>query len=208
MRWGMVIDLKRCASCHTCTAACKAEHHTPPGVFWAKVVRVESGKYPTVTRQGLPLLCMNCREPECEKVCPTGATERRADGIVVVDSDKCVGCRYCSVACPYGARYFSHEWKDYFTGNSVPSSAYAEHSRRMWLEESDRGVVSKCNICADRVEENTNPACVDACPCEARIFGDLEDPESEVSQLIKKRRGRQLHPEYDTDASVYYLPAR
>ena len=187
VRWGMVIDLKRCTACHSCSIACKAEHHTPPGVFWAKVVRMESGKYPSVTRQALPLLCMNCKEPECEKVCPTGATKKRPDGIVIVDSKQCVGCRYCAVACPYGARYFVNEWKDYFTGDRKPSSAYAEHQKKKWLEESDRGVVSKCNFCVDRVEKGRKPACVDACPCEARTFGDLDDPESEVSQLIKKR---------------------
>lgn len=208
VRWGMVIDLKRCIACHSCTVACKAEHHTPPGVFWAKVVRIESGKYPTVIRQALPLLCMNCKEPECEKVCPTGATKRRPDGIVTVDSKQCVGCRYCAVACPYGARNFTKEWRDYFTGGKEPSSAFAEQSKKKWLEESDKGVVSKCNFCVDRVEKGRKPACVDACPCEARTFGDLDDPESEVSQLIKKRRGMQLHPEYGTDASVYYLPAR
>lgn len=208
VRLGMVIDLKRCTGCHTCTVACKAEHHTPPGVFWAKVVRVESGKYPTVIRQAVPLLCMHCKEPECEKVCPTGATKKKADGTVTVDSKLCVGCRYCAVACPYGARCFTPEWKDYFTGDKKPSSKFAEHSKKKWLEESDKGVVSKCNFCETRVEEGKKPACVNACPTEARTFGDLDDPESEVSQLIKKRRGMQLHPEYGTDACVYYLPAR
>jgi len=208
VRWGMVIDLKRCTGCHSCTVACKAEHFTPPGVFWAKVVRVESGKYPTVIRQAVPLLCMHCREPECEKVCPTGATKKKADGTVIVDSKLCVGCRYCAVACPYGARCFTPEWKDYFTGGKMPSSQFAEHARKKWFEVSDRGVVSKCNFCEERVEQGRNPACVDACPTEARTFGDLDDPESEVSQLIKKRRGMQLHPEYGTDACVYYLPAR
>jgi len=208
VRLGMVIDLKRCTGCHSCTVACKVEHHTPPGVFWAKVVRIESGKYPTVIRQAVPLLCMHCREPECEKVCPTGATKKQPDGRVTVDSEECVGCRYCAVACPYGARCFTSDWKDYFTGDRKPSSPYAEYSKRKWLEESDKGVVSKCDFCEERVEQGKQPACVNACPCEARTFGDLDDPESEVSQLIKKRRGMQLHPEYGTDACVYYLPAR
>jgi len=208
VRYGMVIDLKRCTSCYSCVAACKAEHCTPPGVFWAKVVRVENGKYPTVTRQALPLLCMHCKEPECEKVCPTGATRKREDGIVVIDSEKCVGCRYCAVACPYGARCFKEDWKDYFTGGAVPSSPYSEYAKKRWYEYSERGVTSKCNFCEDRLAEGKKPACVDSCPCEARTFGDLDDPESEVSLLIKTRRGTQLHKEYGTDPAVYYLPPR
>ena len=93
-------------------------------------------------------------------------------------------------------------------GREEASSAFAEHSKKKWLEESDKGVVSKCDFCEERVEQGKKPACVNACPCEARTFGDLDDPESEVSQLIKKRRGMQLHPEYGTEACVYYLPAR
>jgi len=151
---------------------------------------------------------MHCKEPECEKVCPTGATKKKADGTVTVDSKLCVGCRYCAVACPYGARCFTPVWKDYFTGEKKPSSPFAEYSRKKWLEESDKGVVSKCDFCEERVEQGKKPACVNACPTEARIFGDLDDHESEVSQLIKKRRGMQLHPEYGTDPCVYYLPAR
>ena len=204
----MVIDLKRCTGCFGCVIACKAEHHTPPKVFWAKVLRSEGGKYPNTNRQPIPVICMHCKEPECEKVCPTGATSKREDGIVVVDHNKCVGCRYCVVACPYGARYFVAKWQDYFTGKDIPSSKYAEYSRRKWLEESDRGVVTKCTFCVERVQKGLLPACVLACPAEARTFGDLDDPNSEVSKLIKKRHGFRLKEEIGTDPCVYYLPAR
>ncbi len=204
-RLGMVIDLKRCVACHSCTIACKAENGTPPGVFWAKVLRSENGKYPTVIRQSLPILCMHCVEPECERVCPTGATKKRPDGVVTVDSSLCIGCMYCALACPYDARYLVHEWKDYFTGKEEPSSPYAEHMKNIWNEDSGTGVSTKCDFCIDRVEKGLKPACVESCPAEARIFGDLEDPESEVSILIKTRRGFQLNPEYGTDPSVYYL---
>lgn len=208
VRRGMVIDLKRCVGCFSCVIACKAEHHTPPEIFWAKVMRSESGEYPVVTRQPIPLLCMHCEEPECEKVCPTGATKKREDGIVYIDYDECVGCRYCVVACPYGARTFTGKWTDYFTGKDQPSSKYAEYSRKKWLEECDKGVVTKCNFCSERLEEGKNPACVDACPAEARTFGDLDDSDSEVSGLIRKKRGFRLKQEFGTEPCVYYLPSR
>jgi len=204
----MVIDLKRCTGCFACVMACKVEHQTPPRVFWAKVLRSERGKYPVVTRQPIPVLCMHCKEPECEKVCPTGATKKREDGIVIVDNKICVGCRYCVVACPYGARYFVPKWTDYFTGKDQPSSKYAEYARKKWLAENDKGVVTKCTFCVERVEKGRKPACVDACPAEARTFGDLDDPNSEVSQLIKRRKGFRLQEEQGTEPAVYYLPSR
>ena len=207
-RYSMVIDLKRCTGCFACVMACKVEHQTPPKVFWAKVLRSERGKYPVVTRQPIPVLCMHCEEPECEKVCPTGATKKRDDGIVIVDNKKCVGCRYCVVACPYGARYFVPKWTDYFTGKDQPSSKYAEYARKKWLAENDKGVVTKCTFCVERVEKGRKPACVEACPAEARTFGDLDDSSSEISQLIKKRKGFRLQEEQGTEPSVYYLPSR
>ncbi len=207
-RYGMVIDLKRCIACYACAMACKAANHTPPGIFWANVLRGERGKYPTVTRQPLPTLCMQCSEPECEQVCPTKATQKRADGIVTIDPALCVGCKYCIVACPYSARYFHAAWTDYFTNEEKPSSSYGEFAKKDWMENSCNGIATKCHFCKDRAEKSLKPACVDACPTEARTFGDLDDPESEVSLLIKKSRGFQLNPEFGTDPSVFYLPSR
>ena len=199
MRYGMVIDLKRCIGCYGCQIACKAEHATPPGVLYAKVVKREIGKYPNARRISLPLLCMHCAHPPCVEVCPTGASIQRADGIVEVDSAKCVGCRYCMMACPYGARYFHAEEREYFPGLGLTpyeQCGYKNHPT---------GVVEKCNFCRERLGNGTLPACVSNCPAKARIFGDLDDPSSEVSRLIRDRAGFQLNPELGTDPSVYYL---
>ena len=114
MRYGMVIDLKKCVGCMACTVACKAENQTRPGIFWNIVKDQEFGEYPMVTRVFLPTPCMHCKEAPCVKVCPTGASHQREDGIVIIDDDKCIGCKYCIEACPYGARYFNGDPSGYF----------------------------------------------------------------------------------------------
>ena len=201
MRYGMVIDLKRCFGCYGCQVSCKAEHATPPGVFFARVVKRESGTYPNVRKVFLPMLCMHCETPPCEAVCPTGATFKRPDGIVDIDREICVGCRYCMQACPYEARYFHAKERFYF-GAQGPTEyeavGYAPHPT---------GVVMKCDFCAQRLTRGEKPSCVMTCPTNARTVGDLDDPHSEVSRLIKERGGEPLHPELGTGPSVYYLPA-
>lgn len=214
MKLGMVIDLKRCFGCYACQLACKAENLTPPGVFFARCLKGEIGNYPTVTRQALPILCMQCDEPECEKVCPTQATIKQENGVVTIDKDKCIGCRYCVVACPYGARNFVEEWKSYFPEGKLPepleptSNPFDEYAKEKWTSKYGKGTIAKCDFCMHRIEKGLQPACVDVCPAKARFFGDLDDPESEVSLLIKKERGFQLNPELGTNPAVYYLPQR
>lgn len=200
MRLGMVIDLKRCIGCYGCQVACKAENGTRPGTLWARVLKLERGTYPDVKRLSLPLLCMHCRNAPCVAVCPTKATFRRPDGIVAIDPERCVGCRYCIMACPYGARYYQAEDVTYFADAPTPfeDAARGRHPTR---------VVEKCDFCAHRLEEGLEPACVANCMAKARVFGDLDDPSSEVSRLIAQDGGFQLHPELGTDPSVYYLPA-
>jgi len=193
---------------------CKQEHFTPPGIFWNRVVISETGKYPNVIKQSYPVLCNHCKEAACADVCPTGATTKREDGIVLVDYDKCVGCRYCMVACPYQQRYFyGDEKKEYFPGQGL-TELEAIGKELYPLQE---GTVVKCNFCMERIDDgiskgltpgidrDATPACVLACPARARYFGDLDDGYSEVTLLIKKRSGYQLHPEYGTDPSVYYI---
>lgn len=206
-RYGMVIDLKRCYGCFACSMACKVKNHTPPGVFWARVLKGEAGSYPNTMRQALPVLCMHCEEPSCMEVCPTGATQQQEDGIVIVDKDKCMGCKYCIMACPYGARYSVEKWESYFP-DGLPLSPYEEFAKKAWEEKYGVGVATKCDFCRDRLEEGKDPACVTACPAKARTFGDLNDPESEVSILIRRHRATVLNPELGNKPKVYYLDPR
>jgi Fe-S-cluster-containing dehydrogenase component len=210
VRYGMVIDLLRCIGCFGCQLACKAENATPKGILWARVEEKEIGKFPSVRKIYLPLLCMHCREPECEKVCPTKATTKREDGIVDIDDTKCIGCRYCMTACPYGSRYFMDGIKSYFDNAITP---YEDFGYKKW----QKGVTVKCNMCKDRIENGikrglnpgidraATPACVINCMSKARYFGDLDDPTSEVSRLIATGQAFQLLPEIGTDPQVYYL---
>ena len=141
-RFGMVIDLKRCYGCYACLMACKVSNNTPRGVFWSRVLKGESGEYPNVVRQALPVLCNHCEEPDCVSVCPTGATYKREDGVVVVDIEKCVGCKYCLVACPHGARYTVEEWESYFP-EGLPLSDLEKYQKKEWTETSGVGELSR-----------------------------------------------------------------
>jgi Fe-S-cluster-containing dehydrogenase component len=199
MRWGMVIDLKRCIGCYGCQLACKAENGTPPGVFYARVLKQEEGQYPMVRQLALPVLCNHCEDPPCVEACPTGASFKWDDGIVDIDHDLCVGCRACMMACPYTNRYYNDQPPHYFPQGMTPY----EEAR---TDRHQHNVVMKCNFCRDRVRAGQAPACVANCPTVARTFGDLDDPMSEVSRLIKERGGFTLHPEIGTRPSVFYLP--
>jgi phenylacetyl-CoA:acceptor oxidoreductase subunit 1 len=200
-RYGMVVDLKRCVGCHACTMACRAENGTPVGMWWAKVHVREVGQYPTTGLVFMPLLCMHCENAPCEEVCPTGATHTRPDGIVAVDYDKCMGCGYCRIVCPYDARTIVEEVAGYYPDHGLTAYEDARHSQHQ------AGVAEKCNFCMDRVAQGQEPACVQVCPAYARHFGDLSDPNSEVSKMIAQKHGFQLLPELGTNPSVYYLPA-
>jgi Fe-S-cluster-containing dehydrogenase component len=202
MRYGMVIDLRRCIGCNACTIACRQQNATGPNIFWARVLIYEIGRYPNARLSYQPMLCFHCDEPACKEVCPTGATQKLPNGIVTIDSNKCIGCRACMVACPYGARFFnSKKFGPYFAGKGF--TPYEESQPR----ERRAGRVGKCDFCFDRIQSGEEPACVVTCPGKARIFGDLDDPKSNVSKLIVERAGFQLCPELGTDPSVYYLPA-
>lgn len=199
MRRGMVIDLKRCIGCHACTVACKLENVTPPGVFWTRVLEKETGKYPLAKRIFVPMLCNHCQDAPCLRACPSGATTQQEDGVVLVDQDKCIGCKACMEACPYEARFFLEEISGYYGEELTPfeKTGYGKHQK---------GTVTKCTFCSERVANGLQPACVQTCPAGARTFGDLDDQDSDASRLIRERSSIQLRPELGTNPSVYYLP--
>lgn len=196
-RYGMVIDTNRCVGCDACTLACKVQNGTPPGVLLARVLEKEEGKYPNVKRTYLPVLCFHCQDPLCVKACPSKALSKRPDGIVVVDKDRCCGVKACMAACPYDALHFYENHRGYFGETLTPIEQYYYRRHRP-------GTVLKCDFCSERVAQGMVPACVEACPVSCRYFGDLEDPKSQVSQLVKKE-ARQVLPEAGTNPSVFYL---
>lgn len=205
-RYGMIIDLERCIGCNACTIACKQKHATLPGVFWTKVNVSEEGTYPHAFKKFLPTQCNHCENPTCMHVCPTGATYKREDGLVLVDQDKCIGCRYCMAACPYEARSFD------FGDHSGYFPEIAEKTAYEKAGDADRvkGTVTKCKFCSDRIDANSPlkngvpvTACAQVCPTSARIFGDLDSPEM---QKCVKEGAYQPRPDQRTNPNIYYLP--
>ena len=198
----LVIDLNVCVGCHACVTSCKQWNTSgaagpladqnpydadPTGAFFNRVQTFEVGEYPNTQTVHFPKSCLHCEDPPCVPVCPTGASYKRAsDGIVLVDYDKCIGCKYCSWACPYGVREL----------------------------DAERKVMTKCTLCVDRVYDESlpaaerKPACVLACPTSARLFGDIHDPDSVVSEAIRESAGYALMPEWGTQPSNHYLPRR
>jgi len=213
MRWGMVINLNKCIGCDACAVKCNQEHFLPKGVLWSKTLISETGKYPRVKKHVYPVLCNHCKDPACTKVCPTGATQQREDGIVWVDQNKCIGCRHCMISCPYQSRSYHSEEKEYYPGQGF--TEWETIGRILYPLRV--GVVSKCIFCKERIDEGikkglkpgvdreATPACVIICPAKARYFGDLDDNESEVSKLIHEKGAVQLYRAHGTDPSVYYI---
>ncbi len=173
----MVIDLRRCIGCHACSVACKQENNVPITAYRTWVKQVEKGRYPNVRKVSLPALCNHCDKPICVQNCPVQASYQREDGIVLIDYDRCIGCKYCIASCPYDVRFV----------NPI------------------RGTVEKCTFCVHRVDRGQVPACVETCVAKARTFGDLTDPTSEVSRLIATHPSSPLKPDSGTEPQVYYL---
>lgn len=191
-KYGMVLDLSRCTGCQTCVVTCQMHHNTKPGVSWGHVDTVEEGRWPEGDRFALPHACMHCENAPCATVCPTAATVQRADGIVVIDYDACIACGACAMVCPYDARTLSFGEEHFFgLEDAAPYEQYG-------VQRKD--VSEKCIFCADRVDAGGIPHCVNECPQKARIFGDLDNPSSEISEYISKHGAEQLR-----GTSIYYV---
>ena len=208
-QWAMVIDQNKCTGCGYCVMACRAHNDVSPDITWNPIF--ETGQMGNKTVY-LPRPCMQCTKAPCVEVCPVKASYYRPDGIVMMDYDRCIGCRYCEVACPYGARSFN--WDD-FTGSNpaVPGWGEPEVDRR------PRGVPEKCSFCYQRIDRglalglepgvdmDATPACVGVCPVGARLFGDLNDPNSSVSKVLRENPSYRLRDDLGTGPRVYYIPA-
>ncbi|MFZ1773780.1 MAG: 4Fe-4S dicluster domain-containing protein [Rhizobiaceae bacterium] len=196
-RWGMLIDVSKCGDgCDSCVSACQKENgwKAPANLLtdaqWIRKVTLTNPKNQTVTT--LPMMCQHCDSAPCVDVCPTGASFKRADGIVLVDKHRCIGCRYCMMACPYKARSFIHEALE----------DQKEHAPR------GKGTVESCTLCVHRVDAGQRPACVDACSAEgggAMMFGDLNDPASEIAIRVRELASVQIRADLGLDPGVRYM---
>jgi Fe-S-cluster-containing dehydrogenase component len=183
MQLAIVTEIDRCIGCLTCTVACKLENDVPIGNYWQKVLRVgpnpikAGGTFPDVEMYFLPVGCQHCKNPPCVGVCPTGASQKLKDGTVQIDKAKCIGCKLCIKACPYGVRYFNEASK----------------------------IVEKCTLCNQLTERGEDPVCVSGCSGRARIFGDLDDPNSKVSKKLKEAGAGHKLPDVGNQPSFVYL---
>ncbi len=211
-KWVMVIDQQKCVGCSACTVSCNSENNLPPGVVYRPVTKVEVGKYPDVSWVFTPRPCMQCDNPPCVSGCPVNATWKREDGIVVIDYDICIGCRNCIAACPYNARtadfgdFFGLETPEIMDYETRPNFEYSkEWPRNPGSHESPIGNARKCTFCLHRVRVGMLPACVTTCLGGATSFGDYNDENSLVHELVGSGRAKRMKEELGTAPSVYYL---
>lgn len=220
----MVIDLNACVGCSACDIACKRENNVPESFAWSNHIVETSGTFPNVQYRYTPTLCNHCSDAPCVAVCPTTAMHKRDDGITMHDANKCIGCAACIIACPYGVIYKNKE-KPHIAvnpdfalipnGTSTPTEmkkkmgvplAYYNPQRAETLPGvRPKGIPEKCTFCDHRLGEGLLPACVEACPSDARIFGDRNDPNSPPSKALGKHRARVLQAEKGTKPNVFYI---
>jgi tetrathionate reductase subunit B len=201
VRWGMLVDTSNCGDCNACVTACEQfngwgsgstdEQKSAPEQKAHWIRKVELRNTETGHTQSLPMMCQHCETPPCADVCPTGASFKRADGIVLVDKHICIGCRYCMMACPYKARSFVHE---------------SLEDQNPWAPRG-KGTVESCNMCVSRVDAGQQPACVEACNSDghkAIIFGDLNDPNSDIARAVEKHSTTQVRADLGLNPGVRY----
>jgi Fe-S-cluster-containing dehydrogenase component len=218
VQFAYALDISRCIGCRRCVYACVEENNQSrdPQVHWIRVLQMDKergvdfthadayyqpAQVPEENHFYVPVACQQCKNPPCTKVCPTGATWTDADGIVVIDYDWCIGCRYCMAACPYGARHFN--WGE----PSIPKDQINPKTHILGNRPRPKGVVEKCTFCIQRTRNGRYPACVEACPVGARKFGNLLDPESEIRYIIEHKRVLVLKEELNTVPKFFYFYA-
>lgn len=223
--YGMVIDLHRCTGCAACIIGCKNENNLSEDVAWSSKITRTVGKFPNVRYDYIPTLCNHCANAPCVAACPTGAMHKADGGLTMHDPDKCIGCRYCMAACPYDVIHFNAaephpRWQEETAlipeatsspielvetvgGTTIP---YYNAEREETLPGiRPQGVVEKCTFCDHRLKKGELPYCVEVCPANARIFGDLDDPDSEVNALIGKYHTSRLREDMGTEPRVFYI---
>lgn len=189
-RLGMLMDLDKCIGCNACTVACKSENGVALSGFRTQVLEQETGEYPNTKRFFLPIMCNHCEDAPCIKACPNKAIIKQENGIVDIDKNKCKGFQLCISACPYGALYMNPDRNPDENNKDYPARAV--------------GKVDKCNLCSHRIDEGKEPSCVNTCPTDARVFGDLNDESSYISQMVKKEKLTGLLENEGTKPNVYY----
>lgn len=204
-KWGLVIDLNKCTEgCRECVDACKAENNVPTfddpkiDINWIRTVTLNQ-KFPNAEKRLVPMLCNHCENPPCVQVCPVKASFIRKDGIVLVDMHRCIGCRYCMIACPYRARSFNFK---------NPEEGLKNRKRNPDVPLRKEGVVETCTFCVHRIDRGIEPACVEACNKlhkDAMTFGNLNDPNSKVSKLVATSKVHQIRADLGTKPKVYYI---
>ncbi|WP_333833836.1 4Fe-4S dicluster domain-containing protein [Rubrimonas sp.] len=225
-RYAMVIDLHKCVGCAACDIACKAENNVPVEFHWSNHITETSGTFPNVKYKYIPTLCNHCENAPCVQNCPTTAMYKNEDGLTLHNADKCIGCRLCQLSCPYGVIWFNKEEPHkVYAQESAPIVAGGGTSTGFQLAQMldaplpyynparaqtyegvrPRGVVEKCTFCDHRLAAGEDPACVVACPADARIFGDMNDPESGPSKALAQHKPKVLLADQGTKPRVFYI---